>query len=378
MTGFASLSLFRGASQVDNFCRMAELLPSVAMAPSTRPRPWRSGSPIEAPAAFAFQGRDRSFEETFTSTETAALLLLHRGEVRHERYALTGGPGVQWISMSVAKSFVSALVGIAIAEGHIGGVEDPISDYIVVQPGSAYDGVRIRDVLQMSSGARWNEDYSDRSSDAFGLAAVMAGQGTLEEFVSSMSPDLAPGTVCRYNSGDTQALGLMLVRATGRSLADYMQERLCEPLGFTSPGAWITDRSGEAGAFAFLTLTARDYARLGELYRNGGRVGELQVVPEQWVVDSIADSAPPQEDEPGADGSPPLGYGYQWWIPRGPDGEFTAVGVYNQFVYVDPSREVVVVKLSANRAYGTSAEEADNREGETIEFLRALARRVDR
>ncbi|MGB0099862.1 MAG: serine hydrolase [Nocardioides sp.] len=376
MPGFAGLGLFTGASQVDNFCRMAELVPSVAMAPSTRPRPWPTGVPIQAPATFEVLGETRSFEEAFVGAETAALLVLHRGEIRYERYALTGGPDVAWISMSVAKSFVSALVGIAIAEGCIAGIDDPISDYIVVRPGSAYDGVTIRHVLQMSSGARWSEDYSDPTSDALRLADAMSGHGSLEEFVASMSRELTPGTVCRYNSGDTQALGLLLVRATGRSLGDYMQEKLCEPLGFTSPGAWLTDGSGMEAAFACLTLTARDFARLGELYRLGGRVGDVQVVPERWVSDSVVDSAPPLEAVPGLD-EPPVGYGYQWWIPQGSGGEFTAIGVYNQFVYVDPAREVVIVKLSANRAYGTSAEEADNREDETIELLRALAGQVD-
>lgn len=376
MTGFAELGLFTGISQVDNFCRMAELVPSVPMAASTRPRPWPVGAPVQAPEQFDFFGRTHSFEETFAGSETSALLMLHRGEIRYERYDLTGGPEVRWISMSVAKSFVSALVGIAIAEGHIRGIDDPISDYIEVQPGSAYDGVAIRDVLHMASGARWSEDYSDPTSDALRLAEAMSGGSNLVDFVASMSRELPPGTVCRYNSGDTQALGLLLVRATGTSLADYMQQKLAEPLGFTSPGAWLTDGAGTEAAFACLTLTARDFARLGELYRNGGRVDGVQVVPEQWVADSVVDSAPPFEPIPGMD-EPPVGYGYQWWIPRGPDGEYTAIGVYNQLVYVDPSREVVIVKLSANRAYGTSLDEADNREGETIEFLRALARQVD-
>ena len=381
MTGFASLGLFTGVSQVDNFCRMAELLPSVEMVASSRPRPWPAGEQVEAPRTFGYFGYQKPFEDGFVETETSALLLLHRGQVRYERYALTGGPDVRWISMSVAKSFVSALVGIAIAEGHIGGVDDPISDYIDVPDGSAYDGVSIRHVLQMASGARWNEEYSDPDSDVRRVEAAMSGHGTLEEVVASMVREHAPGTMCRYNSGDTQALGLLLIRATGRPLAEYMHEKLVEPLGFTSSCSWLVDGAGTEAAFAFLTATARDFARLGELYRNGGRVGDVPVVPAAWVRDSVEDSAPPFEPIPGFDGEPPIGYGYQWWIPKGDagetTGEFSAIGVYNQFVYVDPSREVVVVKLSANRTYGTSPEESDNRHAENIEMLRALARQVD-
>jgi CubicO group peptidase (beta-lactamase class C family) len=381
MTGFASLGLFTGASQVDNFYRMAELLPSVEMAASSQPRPWPVGEQVEAPRTFGYLGHQKPFEDAFMETETSALLLLHRGQVRYERYALTGGPDVRWISMSVAKSFVSALVGIAIAEGRIGGVDDPISDYVDVADGSAYDGVSIRHVLQMASGARWNEEYSDPDSDVRRVAAAMSGHATLEEVVASMVRERAPGTVCRYNSGDTQALGLLLIKATGRSLADYMHEKLVEPLGFMSPCSWLIDGAGTEAAFAFLTATARDFARLGELYRNGGRVGDAQVVPAAWVRESVEDSAPPFERIPSFEGETPMGYGYQWWIPKGDagetTGEFSGIGVYNQFVYVDPSREVVVVKLSANRNYGTSPEESDNRHAENIEMLRALARQVD-
>lgn len=381
MTGFASLGLFTGVSQVDNFCRMAELLPSVEMAASSQPRPWPAGEQVEAPGTFNYFGHQKPFEDGFMETKTSALLLLHRGQVRYERYALTGGPDVRWISMSVSKSFVSALVGIAIAEGRIGGVDDPISDYINVADGSAYDGVSIRHVLQMASGARWNEEYSDPDSDVRRVTAAMSGHGTLEEVVASMVREHAPGTVCRYNSGDTQALGLLLIKATGRSLAEYMREKLVEPLGFTSPSSWLVDGAGTEAAYAFLTATARDFARLGELYRDDGRVGDVRVVPAAWVRESVEDSAPPFELIPSFEGRRPMGYGYQWWIPMGDagetTGEFSAMGVYNQLVYVDPSREVVVVKLSANRSYGTSPKESDNRHAENMQMLRALARQVD-
>jgi CubicO group peptidase (beta-lactamase class C family) len=379
LSRFAGLGLFTGESQVKNFPRMADLFPSVAMSASPEPRPWPIGPALRAPARFEFEGRLRIFEETFKSTETAALLVLQNGVVRYERYDLTGGPEVPWISMSVAKSFVSALVGIALQEGHINDIEDPISDYIKATRGSAYHGVSIRNVLQMSSGARWNEDYSDPGSDIFGLMAALAGQGTLEEFVGSMSRDMPQGKLCRYNSGDTQALGLLLIHATGRPLADYMQAKLCDALGMTSPSAWLTDAAGVEAAFGGLNMTARDFARLGELFRNDGRIQGRQILPASWVRDSIQIAAPHLEPGRVVEGDQPvdLGYGYQWWIPEGTHGEFAAIGVYNQFVYVDPSRNVVAVKLSANPTYGTTSDEAENREFETIAFLRALAKQVE-
>lgn len=370
----AGLGLFTGAPQHDNFCRLADILPSSGLTPSSTPYEWPVGDTITLPDTYDFAGTSKSFEDFFVATDTAALLVLVDGVVRHERYALTGGLDVPWISMSVAKSFISALVGIAVAEGHIKSIDDPISNYVPVEPSSAYDGVPIKQVLQMSSGARWNEDYHDPQSDVFRLNAAMAGVGTLDEFVAGVVREDEPGTICRYNSGDTQVLGSLIVRATNRSITDYMQEKLYEPLGMTSPGRWLLDSTGMEVAFAGLNMTARDFAKLGELYRNGGQWQGKQLVPQEWVHDSVV-----PEGEHLQPGQPivgthrfDLGYGYQWWIPAGNHGEFSAIGVYNQFVYVDPTTKAVIVKLSANRAYGTTDSEATNHESETVAFLQSI------
>lgn len=374
----ADFNLFSGQPQHDNFARLKDHVPTSRLTPTLRPLGWPQGQAAALPATYDYEGQTRSSEAFFTETDTAGLLVLKDGEVRIERYALSGGPSVPWISMSVAKSFISALVGIAVSEGHIGSIEDPISDYIRVDPGSAYDGVAIRNVLQMSSGARWNEDYADPSSDVHRLAAAMVGAISHDDFIAGMVREAEPGTVCRYNSGDTQALGSLLVKATGRSITDYMQDKLFEPLGMVDTGYWLIDNVGMEMAYAGLNLTARDYAKLGELYRLGGMWNGRQVVPADWVKASIRWDAP--HLLPGrpilSDHTLPFGYGYQWWLPDGADGEFTAIGIYNQFVYIDPSRGVVIVKQSANRAYGTTMDEATNREEETIAFLRGIARQL--
>ncbi|WP_280348625.1 serine hydrolase domain-containing protein [Nocardia neocaledoniensis] len=371
----AGMGLFTGIAQHENFCRMHTVVPSARMTASSEPQQWPVGDPMELPASYEFAGRSKSFEDFFVETDTAALLVLQGGVIRHEQYALTGGPDVPWISMSVAKSVVSALVGIAVAEGHIRSIDAPISDYVPVAPGSAYDGVSIKDVLQMSSGARWNEDYSDVDSDVFRLNAAMAGLGTLDEFVATVVRDNEPGAVCRYNSGDTQVLGALLVRATKRSITEYTQEKLFEPLGMTSPGYWLLDSTGMEVAFAGLNMTARDFAKFGELYRNSGRWQGNQIVPEDWVRASVTPDArhlQPGRPIVGTHRFDDYGYGYQWWVPAGDRGEFSAIGVYNQFVYVDPTADAVIVKLSANRAYGTSDGESTNREAETLAFLRSI------
>lgn len=378
-TTFFDFGLFTGVPQHQTFPHLARRLPSTTMPPSRSPSAFPEGPPVELPATYEFEGRSRSVGEFLTGTDTAVLLVLHDGAVRLERYALTGGPSTHWISFSTAKSFVSALVGIAIHEGHIGGVEDPISDYISVEAGSAYDGVAIRDVLQMSSGARWNEDYADPSSDVFRLSAAMAGVGTLDEFVATMVPENEPGTVCRYNSADTQALGSLLAAATNRSLSDHMHEKLVEPLGMTAPGHWLVDAAGREMAYGGLNLVPHDFAKLGELFRNRGMWQGQRLIPADWVRDSVTAGA--AHLAAGRvilnDHTLPLGYGYQWWLPDGDHGEFSAIGVYNQFIYVDPARDVVIVKLSANRAYGTTPDESTNRDIENIAFLRAVARQCE-
>ena len=374
---FFELGLFTGVEQHENFSRIDELVSSRAMAPSSNPRPWPGGNDVALLETFEFDGAQSNTEQFLAETDTAALLVLHEGTMRHESYSLTGGPDVRWISMSVAKSFTSALVGIALQEGLIGSIEEPISSYVSVEPGSAYDGVTIRSVLQMSSGARWHEDYSDPESDIVRLGEASAGAGGgLDAFVATMSCDVPPDTLCRYNSADTQALTALLRSATGQSLAAFMQSRLVEPLGFTNPGAWLVDPQGVELGFGGLALTARDYARIGELYRNGGRVDSQQVVAAEWVAASITASAPHLQSGRVLVGGHTTfeGYGYQWWLPPGDRGEFEAVGVYNQFVYVDPTSGVTIVKLSANRTYGMTEDEPENREEETTAFLRAVAR----
>ena len=371
--------LFTGMPQHEFFPRYRERYPSVAMARSADPVPFPNGSPVELPQAFECAGDTVDTAEFLLRTDTVALLVLNNGEIRHEQYALTGGRDVHWISWSVAKSFVSALIGIAIADGHISGVHEPVRRYAPALAGSAYGAVRIKDVLQMSSGARWMEDYSDPTSDVHRLTVAMNGQMTLDDFVAGIGPEHEPGTLCRYNSADTQALGMVLRGATGRSLADYMEDKLVGPLGFESAGYWLTDATGVEMAFGGLMLTAHDFARLGELYRLGGFWQGRQVVPAGWVRDSVTADSP--HVQPGAamiaDDELTDGYGYQWWLYDGPRGDYSAIGIYNQFVHVDPPSGTVVVKLSANRRYGTTPGEQSDREHESRDFFRAIAARFD-
>lgn len=377
--GFNRLRLFTGELQDDNFARVQHITNVKEMRPSKRPFEFPAGPAITLPKTYTVEGVSKDLKSFLDETHTSALLVLKDGAVRFEQYWRTGGRRVQWISMSVAKSFTSALVGIAMRDGLIKSLDDPINKYAPKLSGTAYDGVRIKDVLQMSSGARWYEDYNDPNSEIFRLTAAMSPDGSFDEFMSTMERETEPGTLCKYNSADTQALGMLLAGATGRSTTDFMQEKLCEPLAMESSCYWMTDSRGQEMVAGGLLMTARDFAKLGELYRNGGVWGGQQIVPADYVAASIKSDAP--HLAPGkpivADHPLPLGYGYQWWIPEGKRGEFSGIGVYNQFVYVDPSRGLVIVKLSANPAYGTSKGEETNKDLENIHALRAITGQFD-
>jgi CubicO group peptidase (beta-lactamase class C family) len=369
-------SLFTGVEQYENFNRLKEIFPANRIAAPAEPRPFPQGAALEIPASFEHAGAPRDTAQFLEETDTAALLVIHDGKLRAESYSLTGGRDVHWMSMSVAKSFVSALVGAALADGAIRSIEDPVTAYVPELAGSAYDGVRIKDILQMSSGAKWNEDYSDPDSDIARFGAVFGSGASLNAFATTLVRAREPGTYNYYNSTDTQVLGWLVRSATGTSLAEYAQRKLWQPLGMEADGYWIADDAGMEMAFGGLQVTARDYAKLGELYRLGGMWHGQRVLDEAWVRASVTPDAP--HVMPGRDPSYPLGYGYQWWIPDGGEGDFSAIGVYNQFVYVHPAQRVVIVKLSANSGYGTTSDDSSWRELETFSLFRAIARAADR
>ncbi|HVU04419.1 MAG TPA: serine hydrolase [Polyangiaceae bacterium] len=370
------ITLFHGAEQYENFAHTAELFPASTMPRSEKPFHFPEGPRITLPASFAYEGKPIDVEWFLSETDTSALLVLKDGAVRYERYALTGGRDVHWLSWSVAKSFISALVGIAIADGYVRSVEDPITRYVPALVGSGYDGVRIKDVLQMSSGVGWDETYANPFSDVNRFGRVLFLGGSLDEFTATLERKVPPGTRNHYCSADTHALGMLLTRATGRSVTAYMNEKLWQPLGMESSGRWLLDDHGMEMVFGGLNATARDYAKLGELYRLGGAWQGKQIVPETWVRQSVTPDAPFLTAEAKAKaGEPfPIGYGYQWWIPGGDEHEFSAIGIYNQFVYVNPTRGVVIVKLSAFSDYATGWSESAYREMQTVELFRAIAR----
>ena len=281
-------------------------------------------------------------------TLTDGLLVIQHDSIKYEYYGNNFKQTDHHISWSMAKSVVSALFGIAIHEGKIKSIEQTVTDYLPDFEGTGYDNVRIKDVLQMSSGVGFNEDYGDFNSDINVMGRYFALGMPMADFAKRLKREREPGTFNHYVSIDTQVLGMILVKATGKSISDYMNEKLWSQLNAEDNAYWIIDKAGMEFALGGLNLTARDYAKVGQLFLDSGRWKGKQVVPQEWVRASVTPDAP--HVMPGKRDNAILadGYGFQWWIPFGAKDEFDAQGIYDQFIYVDPDKDLVIVKLSSN------------------------------
>ena len=316
---------------------------------------------------YTFQGETAYVDEFLERTETTSLIVSQRETIRFEAYFQGYDDTAQATSWSVAKSFVSALIGIAVNEGLIDSVDDPISDYVPRLTGSGYEGVPIVDVLTMSSGVAFNEDYDDPDADVNMIFVQMMGfQRPIDDYIASLERAREPGVFNEYVSSDTHALAMLLEAVTGTPLAELAQAELWEPLGMESDAFWSTDRHGQAIGFCCLNAVPRDYLRFGTLYANEGQREGQQIVPRQWVIDSVNPTAPHLQPGDNPDSSWTLGYGYKWWIPEEPRGDFLAIGVWGQYIYVDPTRDVVIVKTSTDYFF-------DENDIETIAVFRAIA-----
>ena len=308
--------------------------------------------PGDLPKNFNFEDQNLELDTFLVDSGSTGILVVKNGQIRVERYFRGNAINKQHISWSMAKSVISAMFGRAMEEGYIKSIEQPVTDYVPELKGSGYDGVRIKDVLQMSSGVKFNEDYGDFHSDINRFGRTIAFGSSLDEFSASLERQRPPGTFNHYVSIDTQVLGMVLDRALDVSLTDYLHSRFWQPMGMEYPAFWLTDDFGMELALGGLNVTLRDYAKFGWLFANKGNWFGEQLVPAQWVEDSVTPDAPhlmPGTDNPFSSNS--SGYGYQWWIPAGSDDEFTAQGIYNQYIYIDPDQQLVIVKTSANHLY---------------------------
>lgn len=348
-------NLFDEDKIVNNFRTLHKHFPTRVMEASSKPYTFPKGNSYELPKNFMYNGSLIETSFFMKGSKTTGFLVLKNDSLIVENYFLGNSASTQNISWSVAKSFVSALFGIAVDEGYIKSVEDKVEDYVPELIGSGYEGVKIKDVLQMSSGVAFDEDYGRFFSDINKWGRTFAIGGSQDKFAAKLKREREPGTFNKYVSIDTHVLGMIIKRATGQSITDYMQKKIWEPIGMEHDGFWAVDNKGMEVALCGMMVTLRDFAKMGALYQNKGEWGGKRIISEKWIEESTTANAP--HLVPGANplSAHDLGYGYQWWLLDGDEGEYLAQGVYNQNIYVNPSTKTVIVKLSANDKFNDNS-----------------------
>jgi CubicO group peptidase (beta-lactamase class C family) len=346
-------SLFSEQRIVGNFSDMQGMFFNTEMpVKSDTPTPLPK-NPRPMPDGFSFRGETMSFTDWQSQRAVTAMVVLKDGQIAYEGYFKGTAETDRRISWSVAKSFLSAAFGVAVNDGLVASLDSPVTDYVPDLKGTAYDGASIRNVLNMASGVKFNEDYLDFGSDINKMGRVLALGKSMDGFAQSLSEKARPpGSRRQYVSIDTHVLGMVLRAATGQSVIDYLSAKILKPLGLEADVYYVTDGYGTAFVLGGLNMRTRDYARFGLMMAQNGQLNGVQIVPADWVAQSTANSAPEiNEDEVGTDNAE-LGYGFQWWLPPNAEkGEFFAIGVYGQYVYVNQAENVVVALNSANLTF---------------------------
>lgn len=278
--------------------------------------------------------RSLTVDEYFEQQKIAGLLVIKDGHIVYERYGLGNTEDSLWVAFSVAKSVTSMLVGAAIQDGYIKSVDEKVTDYLPRLKNSAYDQSSIRNILQMSSGVQWDEDYTDPESDVGFLAREFPDTLKLYEYLRHKQRDAAPGEVFNYNTAETNLAGTLLRSAIGNNLATYLAEKIWVPFGMESDANWMLSEpgGGEYGGCC-INATLRDYGRLGLFALNDGVLADgTRVLPEGWMAESTTASK-------GYDG-----YGYFWWLD---DTTYRASGIFGQAIFIDPNENLVIAQHSA-------------------------------
>jgi CubicO group peptidase (beta-lactamase class C family) len=320
-------------------------------------RPVAAGGPLRLlPRAegdigddFPVEGKQQTLEAFLESTATNALLVIKDGKIVKEIYRNTSNDQTRFMSFSMAKSMLATMIGIAISEGKIKSVDDKVVDYLPDWKGTAYADVTILNLLRMRSGIDWKEIYEFGSETQLTKVHDNSLVGYKYRWCDYARDEAKPlneqGSTFNYSTLDTSVLGCVLEAATGMKGADYMSEKIWKPAGMEADAFYVLDGSEAVGREFYgagFNATLRDYGRFGLMMLENGKVGDAQVVPADWVKASTVAPADSTLVYPEAG----YGYGYQWWTINGTTA-YSAVGLFNQYTYIDPSNDLVIVKLAA-------------------------------
>lgn len=311
------------------FRRMETIMPHAPVARGETPvRALPAGEPITLdPTAY------------MAAENVAGVLVIQDGRIRLERYALGLGEGDRWVSFSMTKSLTSTLVGTTLRSGAIGSLEDPVTRYLPALAGGGYDGVTVRQLLTMTSGVRWNEDYFDPASDVarFLQEPARPGEDPVVAYMGRLPRAAEPGTRWNYSTGETNLVGSLIAAAEGKPLAQLLSERIWSRAGMEADAFWALDQGGREMGGCCVSATLRDWGRIGLMALEDGQLGGERIVPDDWFALAVVKQA--------ETGEPNEGYGFQWWTED--DGVYGAYGLFGQAVRVDPARRTVIVLLSS-------------------------------
>lgn len=337
--GIADILDWRGEHQATGFRDIENIFKTHTIRRGKAVRPLPVAAKQIAPT-FRYDGKTWTIDSYMKAYRVSGLLVLKDGRIVLEKYALGRKPADRWTSFSVAKSVTSTLVGAAIQDGRIKSIDDPVTAYVPELKGSAYEGVSVRQMLMMSSGVKWNEDYTDPNSDVAkaGGTVTEPGVNPMVSYLRKLPRAHAPGTTWNYNTGETDLVGVLVSKATGESLAQYASEKIWQPVGMERDGVWMTDPGGQERGGTGISMTLRDYARLGLFIADGGAANGKRIVPEGWVADATR-----REIDNGTPA--PAGYGYFWWVR--PNGSYEAVGIFGQSVTTFPKEHLIIVQNAA-------------------------------
>ncbi len=307
--------------------------------------------PVSLEGEYTIGEAKLDLEGALEATHTNALVVLKDGNLVYETYRNGSDENTRFLTFSVAKSYVSTLIGLALADGHIKSLDDKVTDYLPEMKGSGYDGPTIRDLLQMRSGVDWLEVYEFGSDTQLTTVHDNSLVGYKYRWCDYAAKESKPGANAaerpfNYATLDTSVLGCILEKAVGKTGAEYMSEKLWKPAGMANDAYWIMDGPPSVGREFFgagLAATARDHARFGLMFLNQGKSNGNQVVSADWVKEA---TVPSEGNEP-AGPEEKLGYQYQWWTFPENDA-YSALGLFHQYIYVDPTNNLVIMKATAS------------------------------
>lgn len=321
--------LFWSEPQRDAAFRAMDALPILAKASTVS-----AGGPVKALPQGENLNINFELARYMKDQRTSALVIVQDGKLRGEYYGLDFTKDGKWTSFSVAKSLTSTLVGAALKDGAIKSLDDKVTAYIPDLKGSAYEDVTVRQLLTMTSGVRWNEDYQDPKSDValFNEHKPTPGMDATVSYMRTLPREAPAGSKWVYKTGETNLIGVLVSSATKKPLAQYLSEKVWKPYGMERDATWLLGSTGHEISGCCFQAATQDMARFGMFILDGGRVGGKPVLPEGW----LAQAAVKQADI----GAPGRGYGFQWWTYD--DGSFAAQGIFGQGIFIDPKRRLVI------------------------------------